>query len=91
MSTSELSMRSTKAELFAAYQLASRQKAHRPMERMAVARLVACRTQTELASWVVDRLSAKACFGADEHAGDTIKALRIKIAAEGLTGDGETT
>lgn len=96
-----ITMRSTKAEIFAAYKAARRGdsrlrgelhaatsmltvKPHRPMEPMVLARLIICENAVELARWVIDRESAKACFGGDDHARDTMKAMHLFEAAQNL-------
>lgn len=86
-----ITMRSTKAEIFAAYQAATKVKPHRPIERMALAQLMICSTPSELARWVIDRVSAKACFGGDEHAGETMEAMHLFLSAEKLLSGGDSS
>ena len=80
-----ITMRSTKAEIFAAYSAAIEPKEHHPIERMEIARLVACGSPEQLAGWVIDRLCCAAIR--DPHAADTVAAVQVYLAANALISD----
>ena len=62
----------------------------RPIERMSVARLIACETPADVAGWCRDRLMVKAWRG-DKDAEETIKALGIYCDAQKLLArDGDS-